>query len=285
MPNAAKKPQHKDKKSDKKEEIPPDVFDEEAGTKILIAETDKEASFQSIDKPIEDKPKKESSEEAEEKENKKKEKSSDEPLVIEKESQNEDSKTEQEVDEDRDVGEVSFYEKVLGEKPPEKPDSSDSELEEEKEGLNRSLFFLGGVVFVLTIIIAGAIGFIFISSTQQGSRVAKEAEISPVLTETPSPTAAQINKEEFTFEVLNGSGEGGKAGRTADAIEALGYTADEVSNADSSDYTGLEVGFSSDISDAEKKIILDDLKKEFLEASENEDLEPEGTDILVIVGK
>ncbi|OGG01763.1 hypothetical protein A2Z33_00285 [Candidatus Gottesmanbacteria bacterium RBG_16_52_11] len=47
---------------------------------------------------------------------------------------------------------------------------------------------------------------------------------------TPTPTGA-VDKAVVTFEVLNGSGVAGAAGRAADKLKGLGYTADSVGNA------------------------------------------------------
>jgi hypothetical protein len=135
----------------------------------------------------------------------------------------------------------------------------------------------------MTIIVSGGVGLILIN--QQNQKKAPAVEVSATPTEAPTPTVMEIERGDFSFEVLNGSGEGGKAGRTADAIEALGYSIGNIGNADSSDYSGLQVGFSDEVSDEEKEIILKDLEKEFLGAEENEDIVPEDTDILVIVGK
>lgn len=288
--------EEKVKKPHKKEkvEVPPDAFDEPVGTKVLISELDEK----DVEKPI--KSKKEDGILA-----------SDVPAVSEKENElmqdevkvsnltdkdaefvseeglEEDEKylEESEEAEENKIGEkkeISFYEKVLGEKPPVINDDEDAE--EQKESLNRSLFFLGGVVFILTIIVASSIGYLILNARQVKNQEPVVDQQIP--TPTVSPTPIEIDRESITFEVLNGSGQqGGMARKTAEAIKKLGYTADEVGNADSSNYSGITVGFSGDLTDSEKEIILDDLKKELLRVEEDSNLEPDGTDVLLIVGR
>lgn len=292
MRHTAKKTDDKgnDKRKSDKDIIPPDVFDDSPGVKVFIPD-------EKLNKNENGKSKREKEPEENSLVNDKKEddfedlNSKEEELEKDAGSDNiklkEPQAEESEVDKDSgEAEEASFYEKVLGEKPPEKSGNDDSD-EVEKEGLNRSLFFLGGVVFVMTILIASAIGFIFFNSLSP-----KKAQNTPQFqaetpTQEPSPEPSQVpfDKSGFTFEVLNGSGEGGKAGRTGDAIEELGYTVETVGNADATDYVGMEVGFSEDVSSDDRETILSDLEKEFLNVSEDEDLEPETTDILVIIGK
>lgn len=255
----------KEKKYKKKEDpkVPPDVFDDASGVKVFISDEELKKNTG--------------------KESATKDEILDEGSNEEVEEQvKEDEKVEAEKDEE--VLPPSFYEKVLGEKPPKKSESEDDDEKEEKEGLNRSLFFLGGVVFIMTIIIATVVGLILFNTfNSKVAEVKKQADATP--TQIPTPTTVQISKEDITFEVLNGSGESGKAGKTADAIKALGYTAEKVGNADSKDYSGFEVGFSKDISQDEVKVIMADLKKEFINVKESGEIVPESTDVLVVVGK
>lgn len=267
MPKSAKKSEAVSAKAKKvKESIPPDVFDDSTGVKVFIPDEELKQE-DDIDKALE------TSEPQKEKEN---------------EEEREDlSEEESKISDDEEVNTnpPSFYEKVLGEKPPENINSEDSDDQVQKDGINRSLFFLGGIVFVMTIIIATGVGMILLNKTNTLKKINFNQEPTPIPTEIPTPTVAEISKEDFTFEVLNGSGESGKAGKTADSIKELGYKVENVGNADSNDYLGFHVGFSSKISDTDKKMILDELKKEFINAKEDPTLEAEDTDILVIIGK
>lgn len=288
MSKSAKKTEDKsiDKKKNEKELVPPDVFDDSPGVKVFIP--DDELKKNENEKSKNEKEPEENANAVDRKEVDFEDLSSKEEEFEKDVSSDGIELKEQQAEEDKvdresgEAEEASFYEKVLGEKPPEKSENEDDE-QAEKEGINRSLFFLGGVVFVMTIIIASAVGFIFYSSISPKEVQKQPQPQADTPSETPSPTP--FDKSGFTFEVLNGSGEGGKAGKTGDAIEELGYTVDTVGNADGSDYVGMEVGFSDEVSADDKKAILEDLKKEFLNVKQSTDLEPENTDILVIIGK
>lgn len=153
------------------------------------------------------------------------------------------------------------------------------------EKTNKQLFLLGGSFFIFTIITTTIMG-IFILNTSNGGKPKEEPFAVP--TEAPAPksaSASTINKKEITFEVLNGSGEAGKAKKTADAIEDLGYTVDGTGNASETDYEGVVVSFVDEIEDSVKEIILKDLKKEFLSVKEDDLPQETDASILLIVGK
>ena len=120
------------------------------------------------------------------------------------------------------------------------------------EKLNKKLFFLGGAVFLLTIVITTLIGLLIINTTN----VSKESNVVEKVRSEITPTIVppiSIDKSQWTFEVLNGSGEGGKGKKTADAIESLGYTVENTGNANNSDYKGVQVTFVSEIENMSTK--------------------------------
>jgi len=196
------------------------------------------------------------------------------------------------------VEQPTFYEKVTGEKLLQKPvpevdpnaplefeNNPQDERLPQIEKLNKKLFFLGGAVFLLTIVITTLIGLLIINTTN----VSKESNVVEKVRSEITPTIVppiSIDKSQWTFEVLNGSGEGGKGKKTADAIESLGYTVENTGNANNSDYKGVQVTFVSEIENAVKDVILKDLNKEFLSVEENNDkTEETDSSILIIVGK
>ena len=183
--------------------------------------------------------------------------------------------------------ELSFYEKVTGEKPPKNPEIEPESDEEtpQIEKLNKKLFFLGGIVFVLTVVVTTIIGLFIFNSSQEISKQTVSEEQIETPTPTPIPTV-KIDRSEWSFEVLNGSGEAGKAKKTGDAIEALGYTVDSLGNAKKSDYSGITVSFVKEIEESTKDVIVSELKKEFIDVTV-EDVPPQESDsaILLIVGK
>ena len=188
-----------------------------------------------------------------------------------------------------DTREISFYEKVTGQKPEEhvsEVDNGDSDHEElpQIERINRKLFLLGGVVFLLTVIVTTIIG-VFIISTQKDVGQ-KTQVVEDVPSVTPTPTPVELNRSEFSFEVLNGSGIGGKAKETATIVSGLGYEVLSTGNAQKNDYEGVLVGFAPSVSETQKTLILDDLKKEFSYIEEDDELLPQkDTSVTVIIGK
>ncbi len=159
----------------------------------------------------------------------------------------------------------SFYEKVMGEKPSDKPvlpPSTEENIKEFKpaDKGGRKLFLLGSFVFVGTVLITSIVGFSLMKFTSQApSNQAKNSQPSstPVPTEVP-----QIHKEEWDFEVLNGSGVPGAAAKAADKIKALGYTVTNVGNAQT-DVDKTEVYISESKNKNDAQIVLKDLEKDF----------------------
>ncbi|MDO8269230.1 MAG: LytR C-terminal domain-containing protein [Candidatus Levybacteria bacterium] len=215
------------------------------------------------------------------------------PEVIKPENDDADDKVLDPTDE-----KPSFYEKVTGKKSPQKgipdvdpnaPLEFENITQEEKlpqiEKSNKKLFFLGGAVFLLTILITNIVGLIIINTSNSSKEQLVEEKTQ--LEEVGSPTpVVEIDKSAWTFEVLNGSGEAGKAKKTADAIESMGYTIDNTGNADQKDHTGITVKFVKEIETEIKEVILRDLKKEFLTVTEDDDVtETTDASILIIVGK
>lgn len=154
---------------------------------------------------------------------------------------------------------ASFYEKVMGEKPPEVVESDETKKE---RSINTKLFFLGAFVFVLTVLLSSMVGLAILNKDLFVSKIAqKGVQITPTLVPA-TPTPPDIKKEEWTFEVLNGSSTAGLAAKGAEKIKALGYRVGKVGNADDSvDVT--QVFISKDVTEVQKKLILEDLKKDF----------------------
>jgi hypothetical protein len=188
-----------------------------------------------------------------------------------------------------DAREMSFYEKVTGQKPEEHLNdvgdgNSDQEELPQIEKINRKLFLLGGVVFFLTVIVTTIIGAFIISTQKDIDQKTQVVEEAP--SATPTPTPIEFERSEFSFEVLNGSGIGGKAKETATIVSGLGYEVLSTGNAQKSDYEGVIVGFASSVSEAQKSLILEDLKKEFSHIEEDDELLPQkNTLVTLIVGK
>lgn len=126
------------------------------------------------------------------------------------------------------------------------------------EKSNKKLFVLGASVFIATIIITCVAGFFFLNG-MSGQKKAVEPKEEKTAVATPTPTVA-IKREEWTFEVLNGSGVAGAAAKASDKLTTLGYKVVKTGNAD--DATGNTLFVIAAKKD-EAKAIVEDLKKDF----------------------
>lgn len=190
---------------------------------------------------------------------------------------------------------LSFYEKVTGEKKPQIQPVDDNtsfthsdagDIDEDMpqiERSNRKLFFLGGVVFLLTILVTFIAGVFILHPFENGEK--KSTPVEEEIVPSPTPTTTVINKKDWKFEVLNGSGEAGKAKKTAESIESMGYIVEGTGNADRSDYTGVTISFAEEVDESVREIIVKDLEKEFLTVKEEDINQETDASILVIVGK
>lgn len=180
--------------------------------------------------------------------------------------------------------EPSFYERVTGESPVkhtfvEDPTDEDSP---QMENVNRKLFFLGGFVFLLTVVVATLVGFYILNTSKEKDAALVEKSSETEVMVSPTPIIVEIDKKEWTFEVLNGSGVRGAASEAQKKIEDLGYTVDSIGNAPDTDTTKVYVSNESDIEAVEK--ILPELKKDFGDLSVEEKTKESNAKIVIILG-
>lgn len=130
------------------------------------------------------------------------------------------------------------------------------------------------VLFLILLIILGVGGFY--GWRYFNRNIAKPAQVNPapLVSPTPAPTRS-LNRAEWSFEVLNGSGVTGAAKVAADNLTGLGYVVVKTGNADKSNYTKNEL-FVREGKSADSNLILADLKTDFSIASVSGEL-TEGT--------
>ncbi len=188
-------------------------------------------------------------------------------------------KTEEKIEE-----EPSFYERVTGESPIKHTFEEDPNDEESPqiENVNRKLFFLGGFVFLLTVVVATLVGFYILNNSKQSDRDLAEKSSEEEVEVSPTPTITQINKSEWTFEVLNGSGVKGAAAEAQTQIEALGYTVDSIGNASNVDSTEVYISDEKDRKIVEK--ILPELVKDFGDLTIQEKIRESNAKIVIVLG-
>lgn len=154
---------------------------------------------------------------------------------------------------------ASFYERVMGEKPPESKENAEERKKE--RSINAKLFLLGAFVFVLTVLISSLVGFSILNKDILIKKIGLQPTVTPT-SHPASPTPVEFKRDEWNFEVLNGSGTPGLAAKASEKIKALGYKVGKVGNADESVDT-TQVMVSTDATDTEKDTIIKDLKTDF----------------------
>ena len=147
---------------------------------------------------------------------------------------------------------------------PDAPLKVESEEESQGEELppiekkNKKIYIAGIVIALLLIVATGVLGFYFLNSGKEDKKVEvaedKTVEATPTLIE-------EIDRAEWSIEVLNGSTTTGVARTVADSLEELGYTVENVGNADNKDYEETTVLISSEKSDEEAELFVDEVKK------------------------
>lgn len=173
-------------------------------------------------------------------------------------------------DEDSGKARVAFTEKIgqntrdtmepqqdLRRPESEQPLWSDSPSGAKKKGNNGLLI---GIIVVLVLLAAGAGGYFWNLRSQEGAeaQVDETSQITePSVEISPTPTAPEVKRSEWTIDVQNGTQTPGLAKKVADELEALGYTVGKIGNADSSSYTSSELHVSTSDQTAAEGLITD----------------------------
>lgn len=151
-----------------------------------------------------------------------------------------------------------------------------------KSGSGRKKF----IVTLILIAILAAVGWFAVSLFSGSSGETKPTQTtvteSPTPTPTPEPSPA-INKSEWSFEILNGSGEAGLAKKIGDRIKALGYEVVKVGNADKSDYATTQI-FVKNVLKDKVNLIVADLKDAVKIASYAGELKDSTASARIILG-
>jgi LytR cell envelope-related transcriptional attenuator len=149
------------------------------------------------------------------------------------------------------------------------------------EKTNKVLFALGTIIALGLIAGSIAIFLLYLAHPKQVTR----QETAPVEEATPSavPVVA-TNKSDITFEVLNGSGVAGTAGKAASTLVELGYTIGKTGNAEKR-YTKSEVTIAASVKDDGVAMLLADLEKAFSITSSSGVLQDSTFSARLIIGK
>ncbi len=132
---------------------------------------------------------------------------------------------------------------------PLKVDTSTPEKENETVTKSLGWFYGGSALLIILVLISVGVGAL-------ASSKPKPIPIKQV--EPTKPVEIKLDKNQWKFEVLNGSGKKGEAGRIAKQLEAQGYEVVETGNAAHSKFKG----FTLTIQNAEQaQLLIDDLTK------------------------
>jgi len=132
------------------------------------------------------------------------------------------------------------------------------DLEEEPSSLdkkNKNFFKLGIIVLIIILAITGIVFFFFFNSSSKTAPVEEKKTVEP----TKALEKAQIDKSEWTLEVLNGSGVAGAAAKAAAKLTEQGYTVISTGNAGNQEYKKSEL-FVAENMQSKAQLLIDDLK-------------------------
>lgn len=139
------------------------------------------------------------------------------------------------------------------------------------------------ILFILAVVVIGG-GIYFM--TGAGSPEKGEQTSAPIATTTPQPTPAieVLNRSEWSFEVLNGSGVTGEAKRIAGALGKLGYQVVKTGNADRDDYSQSQFFVRKDLEQDVNQVVVD-IKDIIKIASISGELKDSTASARIIIGK
>jgi hypothetical protein len=142
----------------------------------------------------------------------------------------------------------------------------------------------GGILLVLGIItIAAILGFIFFQMRGLVGTSQPSPEPSPTPIPSPSPEPV-LQRSDWSFEILNGSGASGAAKNIAAKVQELGYRVVKTGNADKSNYADTQILVQKDLLE-KVDLIAADLKDVIRIATVAGELKDSTASARIIIGK
>ena len=147
------------------------------------------------------------------------------------------------------------------------------------ERTDRTFFVLGSIVTAVVALAVVGIVVLFVTTRTTPAPTSSPA-VTPTLATTPSPVP--LVRGTISFEVLNGSGIAGAAGKAADQLTDLGYAVVAIGNTKLS--SGIELRVSS-IASAHAAAITEDIQHLFTQATFSGTLTDSTAAAQLIIGK
>jgi len=164
-------------------------------------------------------------------------------------------------------------EEIFKERPPEE--------EVLLKKVKKKLFITGFLVAVFVFALIGGI-FYLTNRFNQQTKEEVTAGIEEQQEPTPIPTPNQLDREEISLEILNGSGVSGAAAEIAEIFEDLGYKIVEIGNANRTEGNQLyENPNTEDLID----ILLEDVENELDISSISGELDDSTASARIILGR
>lgn len=162
-----------------------------------------------------------------------------------------------------------------------KMDSYQPMLSQSKPG--RKKLITAAVIIVIVLASTWVIKSFFGGSPESKTKTESQPIQTPI--PTPSPTlAVKLERSEWSFEVLNGSGVSGAAKKLADQLKSLGYQVVKAANADKDTYTQNQIYVKAELKD-KVDLVIADLKDFVKIASVAGELEDSTASARIIIGK
>ncbi|KKQ74971.1 MAG: Transcriptional attenuator, LytR family [Candidatus Woesebacteria bacterium GW2011_GWB1_38_5b] len=168
----------------------------------------------------------------------------------------------------------------------------------EKKSFFRRFSKRSALIILILIIVLGLVGGVAYFATRETPgeepktiEIPDEETMEPEITEvpeeedtTPTPAEGEIQREDISVSVQNGSGEEGVAGSAADTLRELGYDVVSTGNADNFEYENVTIQVKASQEDI-LPLLEEDLSESYTIGETSTDLpEDESFDALVIIG-
>ena len=164
--------------------------------------------------------------------------------------------------------------------------SNDHDLKYEPKDMDKSSG--KGILLIIGLFVVLAVGGFFLNQKFKilpgsGQLTQPTPSDIPIPITSPTPQAV-IDRSEWSFEILNGSGVTGAAKKLAEEIQTLGYSVVKTGNADKDSYSQTQISVREDLLE-KVDLVIADLKDTLKIASVAGELAEGTASARIIIGK